>query len=165
MSSDGRHTEFVVHAVNTGLVSARFGVDVHRCSRSVVVKTAGHTALISPQWSAYFTLTLVTDHSNDQELITCTGKATFHCIAPFKTVIHFVKKVMVSSYITQYPVLRIAQRTLHFTSLADLFNQTPSQLLWEASSHAVIKAGRLFIQISTTVYSHVLIHTAEWTVE
>ena len=24
---------------------------------------------------------------------------------------------------------------LHFTSLTDLFNQTPSQLLWEASSH------------------------------
>ena len=24
---------------------------------------------------------------------------------------------------------------LHFTFLADLFNQTPSQLLWEASSH------------------------------
>ena len=25
--------------------------------------------------------------------------------------------------------------SLHFTSLADLFTQTPSQLLWEASSH------------------------------
>ena len=38
---------------------------------------------------------------------------------------------MVSSYI----ILRIAQSTLRFTSLTDLFNQTPSQLLWEASSH------------------------------
>ena len=87
MSSDGRHTELVVHVVNTGLVSARFGVDVHRCSHNVAAKSAGHTVVISPQWSAYFTLTLVTDHDSDQELITCTGKATFHCrIVPFKTV-------------------------------------------------------------------------------
>ena len=43
--------------------------------------------------------------------------------------------VKVSSYIVQYPVLRTAQSTLHFTSLTDLFTQTPSQLLWEASSH------------------------------
>ena len=41
------------------------------------------------------------------------------------------KKVKVSSYITQYPVLKF----LHFTFLTDLFNQTPSQCLWEASSH------------------------------
>ena len=27
------------------------------------------------------------------------------------------------------------QSALHFTSLTDLFTQTPSQLLWEASSH------------------------------
>ena len=40
-----------------------------------------------------------------------------------------------SSYIAQYPILRIAQSDLHLMSLADLFNQTPSQLLWEASSH------------------------------
>ena len=44
-----------------------------------------------------------------------------------------VKKV--SSYIAQYPVLRAAQSALHFTSLTDLFNQTPFQLLWETSSH------------------------------
>ena len=35
----------------------------------------------------------------------------------------------------QYSILRIAQSTLHFTSLTKLFNQTPSQLLWEASIH------------------------------
>ena len=35
----------------------------------------------------------------------------------------------------QYPVLRTVQSTLHFTSLTDLFTQTPSQLLWEASSY------------------------------
>ena len=44
-------------------------------------------------------------------------------------------KVKVSFYITQYPILRIAQISLHFTSPADLFNQTPSQLLWEASRY------------------------------
>ena len=41
----------------------------------------------------------------------------------------------ISSYIAQYPVLRTAQNALHFTSLADLFNQTPYRLLWEASSY------------------------------
>ena len=35
----------------------------------------------------------------------------------------------------QYPVLRTVQSALHFTSLTDLFTQTPSRLLWEASSH------------------------------
>ena len=40
-----------------------------------------------------------------------------------------------SSYIAQYPVLRTDQSTLHFTSLTDLFTQTPSRLLWEAFSH------------------------------
>ena len=40
-------------------------------------------------------------------------------------------KVKVSSYIAQYPILS----AFHFTSLADLFNQTPSQLLGEPSSH------------------------------
>ena len=40
-----------------------------------------------------------------------------------------------SSYVPQYPVLRTAQSTLHFTSMPDLFNQTPSQLLWQAFSH------------------------------
>ena len=41
----------------------------------------------------------------------------------------------VSSYIVQYLVLRTAQSALHFTSLTDLFTQTPSRLLREASSH------------------------------
>ena len=41
-------------------------------------------------------------------------------------------KVKVSSYIAQYLILRISQSR---PSLADLFNQTSSQLLWEASSH------------------------------
>ena len=65
---------------------------------------------------------------------------------------------MVHSYIAQYPVLRTAQSALHFTSLADMYNnQTPSQLLWEAFSHAAIN---VFIQISTTVYiaSYLFMH-------
>ena len=44
-------------------------------------------------------------------------------------------KVKGSSSIEQYPVLRTVQSALHFTSPTDLFTQTPSQLLWEASSH------------------------------
>ena len=42
-----------------------------------------------------------------------------------------------SSYIAQYPVIRTVQSTLHFTSLTDLFTQTSSWLLWEASSHTL----------------------------
>ena len=44
-----------------------------------------------------------------------------------------VKKA--TSDIAQYPVLRTVQSALHFTSLTDLFTQTPSRPLWEASSH------------------------------
>ena len=32
-------------------------------------------------------------------------------------------------------MLKSVQSALHFTSLTDLFTQTPSRLLWEASSH------------------------------
>ena len=35
----------------------------------------------------------------------------------------------------QYLILRIAQSALHFTFPTDLFNQPPSQLFWETSSH------------------------------
>ena len=51
-----------------------------------------------------------------------------------KTIVVRVKK-KASSDIAQYPVLRTVQSALHFTSLTDLFTQTPSRLLWEASSH------------------------------
>ena len=54
-------------------------------------------------------------------------------------------------------------KQLHVTPLADLFNQTSSQLLWEAPGHTAINAERLLIQIPNTVYSQVLIHTAECT--
>ena len=44
------------------------------------------------------------------------------------------KKVKESFDIAQYPVRLTVQSALHFTSLTDLFTQTPSRLLWEASS-------------------------------
>ena len=56
----------------------------------------------------------------------------------------------VRSYIAQYPILRIAQSALHITSLADLFNQTPSQLLWEASSHMLQLMREHIVHIFTT---------------
>ena len=43
--------------------------------------------------------------------------------------------IKASSYIAQDPVLRTVQSALHFTSLTELFIQTPCRLLWEASSH------------------------------
>ena len=46
-----------------------------------------------------------------------------------------VMYVKASSYIAQCPVLWTVQSALHITSLTDLFTQTPSRLLWEASSH------------------------------
>ena len=74
------------------------------------------------------------------------------------------KQVKVSSYIAQYPILRIAQSALHITSLANLFNQTPSQLIWEASSHMLqlMREGCSYTY-PPLVYSQVLIYTAEWT--
>ena len=46
-----------------------------------------------------------------------------------------VKKGKFLNFIALYPVLRTIQSALHFTSLTDLFTQTPSWLLWEASIH------------------------------
>ena len=69
------------------------------------------------------------------------------------------KKVNVRSYIAQYPILRIAQSTLHFTSLTDLFNHTPSQLLWETSSHMLqlMREGCSYTYppLSTATYSFI----------
>ena len=56
----------------------------------------------------------------------------------------FYKKVKASSYIVQYPVLRTIQSTLHFISMTDLFTQTPSWLLWEASSYMLQYATHLY---------------------
>ena len=48
---------------------------------------------------------------------------------------HEIAYVKASFYIAQYPVPRTVQSALHFTSLTDLFTQTPPWLLCEASSH------------------------------
>ena len=54
------------------------------------------------------------------------------CYILFKN-IQKLLNVKVSFYPAQYPILRIAQSALRFTS--QTINQTLSQLLWEASSH------------------------------
>ena len=73
----------------------------------------------------------------------------------------FIKKI--SSYTEQYPILRIAQSALHFTSLTDLFNQTPSWLLWEASSHMLqlMREGCSYTYQPLSYNCQVLIYTVE----
>ena len=86
---------------------------------------------------------------------------TIFAFLPAVDVFRFDKN-NVSSYIAQYPILRIAQSALHFTSPADLLNQTPSQLLWESSSHMLqlMREGCSYTY-PQLVYSQVLIYTAE----
>ena len=62
--------------------------------------------------------------------------------------------IKVSSYTAQYLILGIAQSALHFTSLAHLFNQTSSQLLWEASNH--------MLQLMREGISYTYIHHCLW---
>ena len=73
------------------------------------------------------------------------------------------KQAKASSYIAQYPVLRTAQSTLHFTSLTDLFTQTPSRLLWEASSHMLqlMHEGCLYTYPPLSVARYSLIQLSE----
>ena len=59
-----------------------------------------------------------------------------------------LKEVKVSSYIAQYPILRIAQSALYFNSLAVPFNQTPSQ--GSIQPYAAINARRVLAHISIT---------------
>ena len=72
---------------------------------------------------------------------------------------HF--KYKVSSYIAQYPVLKIAQNALHITSLTDLFNQTPSQFIWEAPSHATINARMLLTYPPLSTARHLFMQLSE----
>ena len=62
------------------------------------------------------------------------GKHTFSAAVLSLESTPIKSKVKASSYIAQYSVLRTALNALHFTSVTDLFTQTPSRLLWEASS-------------------------------
>ena len=71
------------------------------------------------------------------------------------------KKVKASSYIAQYPVLRTAQSTLHFTSPTDLFTQTPSWLLWEASNHMLQLMGCLYTYPPLSIARYSFIQLSE----
>ena len=74
-----------------------------------------------------------------------------------------VKKA--SSYIAQYPVLRTIQSVLHFTSLTDLFTQTPSRLLWESSSHMLHlmreSCSHTYLPLSIARYSFIQLSELE----
>ena len=65
----------------------------------------------------------------------CVRVCVRSCVRACVRVCMCVKRQKASFYIAQYPVLRTVLCALHFTSLTDLFTQTPSRLLWEASSH------------------------------
>ena len=72
-------------------------------------------------------------------------------------------KIKVLSYIAQYPVLTTDQSALHVTSLTDLFTQTPSQLLWEASSHMLhlMREGCLYTYPPLSIASYSYIQLSE----
>ena len=78
------------------------------------------------------------------------------------TYIHRVKKLKVNSYIAQYLVLRTAQSAfiLYFPG-KPVQSNTISTSLGSIQPYATINARRLPVQISTTVYSQVLIYTSE----
>ena len=83
------------------------------------------------------------------EIIPFSGNSTRHCSDD--------TNVNISSHIVQYPFIRIAQTALYFTSLADLFNQTPPQafshilqLMCDGSSYTYLPF----------IYSQVFIYTA-----
>ena len=73
-----------------------------------------------------------------------------------------IKKVKVWFYIALYPVRWTAQSALHFLPWQTCSIQHQLGFSWKHSSHAAI-AQRLFTHIPTTVYSQVLIYTAEST--
>ena len=70
----------------------------------------------------------------------------------------------VSSYIAQYPVLTTIQSAVHFTSLTDLFTQTPSWLLWEAFSHMLqlMHEGGSYTYPPLSIARYSFIQLSEW---
>ena len=69
------------------------------------------------------------------------------------------KKVKVSSYNAQYPVIRTAQSAFtHYFPDRRVQPNTVSTSLGSIQPYATIN-----VYISTTVYSEVLVYTAEWT--
>ena len=89
-----------------------------------------------------------------------TAAAIGEDLHPIQSHINVGTKQMISFYIAQYPVLRIIQSTLHFTSMTELFTQTPHSL-GSIQPYATINARRLRVHISTTVYCQIPIYTAE----
>ena len=70
------------------------------------------------------------------------------------------KNVKLCFYIAQYPVHWTAQSSLH----SDLFIPAPTRLPWEAFlATQQLRAKTNHSIISTTVYSYVVMYTAEWT--
>ena len=71
--------------------------------------------------------------------------------------------VKASSNIAQCPVLRTVQNALHFTSLTDLFTQTPYRLLWEASSHMLqlMREGWLYTYAPLSIARYSFIQLSE----
>ena len=83
-----------------------------------------------------------------------------------RTLFYFKKikvKVNVSSYVVQHPIIRITQSALHFTSLADLFNQISSQLLWEAhnTNPSVVATISKHILQNDFILCHMLLYRTE----
>jgi len=70
---------------------------------------------------------------------------------------HMGKRVNVSSYIAQYPLLWTARSAL-YTLLP--WQTCSFKLIWEIFNHAAINARCLLVQISTTLYSQEFIDTA-----
>ena len=65
--------------------------------------------------------------------------------------------------VAQYPVCSIAQSALHFTPWQTCPFRHQLGCSWKHSSHGSNYAEWLITRISNTVYSQVLIYTAEWT--
>ena len=86
----------------------------------------------------------------------------YHLLLLFFIQLYAFKKVKVkfSSYIVQYPILRIAQSAFHFQD-RPVQPDTISTSLGSIQPYATINARRLLVHISTTVNSQVFIQLSE----
>ena len=76
----------------------------------------------------------------------------------FLTAVHKMEII----HVIQYPVLTTVQSTLHYPD-RPVHSDTISASLGSIQPYATINARRLFVHISTTVCSQVLIYIAKWT--
>ena len=81
-------------------------------------------------------------------------------IQPIQQLHNYIKAC---SYTARYPVLGSAQRVLHFAPWQTYSFQLQLDFSGKLIQLAALTARRLFIHISTTVYSQVLIYTVEST--